>query len=54
MSALTLLGNVGTTKSIAVMELAESSRNHAVRVVARSAVQKINVRQRQSKSDEKK
>ena len=54
MAAVKLLGNVGTSKSFSVLDpIAESSSNHAVRVAAMNAVQKINLRQPQAKSEEK-
>ena len=50
-SAITLLGNVGTAKSIAFLQRAQSTINPAVRTAARSAMQKINARKRQEKAD---
>ena len=51
MTAITLLGNIGTIKSIPFLDRAQGSRNRAVRLAARSAAQKINVRTLQAKKN---
>jgi hypothetical protein len=51
LTALTLLGDVDTTKSIGLMRRAEESRNRTVRLTAMAAVAKINRRRLAAKSE---
>ena len=52
-AALTVLGNIGTDKSISMLQKGQASRNTNVRTVARESMRMVNVRIREEKAKAK-